>query len=58
MPVRPFGRDRLEAKWNFWKWTVGSAQLSIWAVLCVEGSSVTVLVTVGTDWAEERYGTA
>jgi len=25
--------------------------------LCVEGSSVTVLVTVGTDWAEERYGT-
>jgi len=23
------GRDRLEANWNFWKWTVGSVQLSI-----------------------------
>jgi hypothetical protein len=26
-------------------------------VLCVEGSGVTVLVTVGTDWAQQRYGT-
>jgi hypothetical protein len=33
-------------------------QLSIWTELCVEGSSVTVLVAVGTEWAEERYGTA
>jgi hypothetical protein len=27
-------------------------------VLRVEGSSAAVLVAVGTDWAEERYGTA
>ena len=66
VPARPSGTVLLKVwysngKWTGWsegKWADGSVQLSIWGwVLCVWRAAVWLLVTVGTDWAEERYGT-